>query len=122
MKTRPGNERGKDKSLQFANMCITYINQSQEHQWLNPDVVVCLACHILVRSVAAQPAQKNIKVTLSYLDSRLLMDAKQGNIGNTNESPFLIGPEHDDGSALWSLGRNIKVGEANATQVGSKTD
>lgn len=45
VKTRPGKEKGKDKSLQFANMCIFYVNQSQEHQWMNPTLwCVSLSC------------------------------------------------------------------------------
>lgn len=91
-----------------------------------PNSVVCLVVmlfgYIPERSVAAQPLQQHSKVNLSHLDSGLLVDAEQGNVGNTNESPFLVWPKHDDRSSLWSLGRNVKVGEANATQVGSETD
>lgn len=50
------------------------------------------------------------------------MDAEKGNVGHANEGPFLVGPEHDDGSSLRGLSRDVKVGETNATQVGSQTD
>lgn len=50
------------------------------------------------------------------------MDTEQGNVGHTDEGPFLVGPEHDDRSSLRGLSRNIKVGEANATQIGSQTN
>ncbi len=106
-------------------MSITYITQSQKHQWKQPTTVLCLDAllfgYILV-SVAAQAAEQQTEVTLSHLDRRLLVDAEQGNVWNANESPFLIGPEHDDGSSLWSLGRDVKVGKADTTQVGSQTN
>lgn len=50
------------------------------------------------------------------------MDEEEGNVGHANESPFLVGPEHDNGSSLRGLSRDVKVGEANAAQVGSQTD
>lgn len=59
---------------------------------------------------------------LSHLDGRLLVDAEQGDIGHADKGPFLIGPEHDDGSSLWGLGGNVKVGKANASQVGGQTN
>lgn len=75
-----------------------------------------------MRSVEARPAEQQIQVTLSHLDSRLFVDAEQGNVGHANEGPFLVGPKHDDGSPLRGLSRNVKVGEANTTQVGSQAD
>lgn len=45
------------------------------------------------------------------------MDAQEGNVGHPDEGPFLVGPEHDDGASLGGLGRDIKVGEADAAQV-----
>lgn len=59
---------------------------------------------------------------LSHLDGRLLVDAEQGDIGHADEGPLLIGPEHDDGSSLRRLRGNVKVGEANASQVGGQTN
>lgn len=50
------------------------------------------------------------------------MDTEKVNVGHADESPFLIWPEHDDGSSLWGLSRNVKVGEANAPQVGRQAD
>ena len=70
----------------------------------------------------AQPVDQQTRVTLSHLDSRLLVNTEQGDIGHTDEGPFLIGPEHDDGSSLWGLGCNVKVGKANATQVRGQTN
>lgn len=100
-------------------MCLTYITQSQEHQWTQPAIVVYLIVmlfrYILVRSVEARPAEQHTQVTLSHLDSGLLVDAEQGNVRHANEGPFLVGPEHDDGSSLWGFSRNVKVGEANAS-------
>lgn len=58
----------------------------------------------------------------SHLDGRLLVDAEQGDVGHADEGPFLIGPEHDDGSPLRRLGGNVKVGKANASQVGGQTN
>lgn len=59
---------------------------------------------------------------LSHLDGRLLVDAEQGDVGHADEGPFLIGPEHDDGSSLRCLSGNVEVGEANASQVGGQTN
>lgn len=59
---------------------------------------------------------------LSHLDGRLLVDAEQGDIGHADEGPFLIGPEHNDGSSLRRLGGNVKVGKANTSQVGRQTN
>lgn len=50
------------------------------------------------------------------------MDTEKGNVGHADEGPLLVGPEHDDGPSLWGLGRNVKVGEADAAQVGSQTN
>lgn len=72
--------------------------------------------------VEAQRAQQHTLVTLSHLDSRLLMDTEEGNVGYTNERPLLIGPEHDDRASLRSLGGDVKIGKANATKVRSKTN
>ena len=66
--------------------------------------------------------QQQTRVTLSHLDGRLLVDAEKGDIGHADEGPLLVGPEHDDGSSLRGLGRHVKVGEANAPQVGSQAD
>lgn len=59
---------------------------------------------------------------LSHLDGRLFVDAEQEDVRHTDEGPFLIGPEHNDGSSLRRLCCNIKVGEANASQVGGQTN
>lgn len=66
--------------------------------------------------------KQQTRVTLGHLDGRLLVDAEKGNVGHADEGPFLVGPEHDDGSSLRGLGRDVKVGEANAPQVGSQAD
>lgn len=50
------------------------------------------------------------------------MDTEEGDVGHTNESPFLIGPEHDDGPSLRGLSRNVEVGKANTAQVGCQTN
>lgn len=59
---------------------------------------------------------------LGHLDGGLLVDAEQRDVGHADEGPFLIGPEHDDGSSLRGLGGNVEVGKANASQVGGQTD
>lgn len=84
------------------------------------------ACVVLfedipVGNVEARPDVPQTRVTLSHLDRRLLVDAEEGDIGHTDEGPLLVGPEHDDGSSLWGLGRDVKVGEANAAQVRGQT-
>lgn len=50
------------------------------------------------------------------------MDKEEGDIGDTDEGPLFIGPEHDDRSSLRGLRRNIKVGEANTTQIGCQAN
>lgn len=86
-------------------------------------LVAALFGYVLVRSVEARPAEREaLGSPLSHLDGRLLVDAEEGNVGDADEGPFLVGPEHNDGSSLRGLGRNVEVGEANATQVGSQTN
>lgn len=75
-----------------------------------------------MRRVKARPEEQQAWVTLSHLDSRLLVDPEEGNVGHADEGPFLVGPEHNDRSSLRGLSRDVKVGEANATQVGSQTN
>lgn len=129
IKTRPGKEQGKDKSLQLAKMCITCVTESPEPQWTSPAHtragVSC--CHAVWKpcwwevwkhgQLSGRPVS-----TLGHLDGGLLVDTEQGDIGHTDEGPFLIGPEHDDRSSLRSLSRHIKVGKANATQIGGKAN
>lgn len=50
------------------------------------------------------------------------MHKEEGNVGDANEGPFLIGPEHNYWTSLRGLARNVKVGEADTTQVGSQTN
>ena len=57
-----------------------------------------------------------------HLDGRLPLDAEEADVGDADESPALIGPEHDDGPAFRGLGGHVKVGETNAPQVGGQTD
>lgn len=59
---------------------------------------------------------------LSDLDGRFLVDAQQGDVGDADEGPLLVGPEHDDGASLGGLGGHVEVGEADATQVGSQAN
>lgn len=104
-------------------MCVTYLIQSQEHRWTSPDVVVYLVAMLFatmwVRSVEHY---HQVQLDLSHLDGRLFVDTEQEDVRHADEGPFLIGPEHNDGSSLWRLCRNIKVGEANASQVGGQTN
>lgn len=104
-------------------MCIAYITQSrQEHRWTPPDatdaavrLVAVLFGNIMVRI-------RSGGVPLGHLDGGFLVDAEEGNVGNPDEGPFLVGPEHDDGSSLRGLGRYVKIGEADAAQIGSQTN
>lgn len=77
-------------------------------------------------AVSVHPAEKRWNLGraahLGHLDRRLLVDTEQGNVGHADEGPLLVGPEHDDRSSLWSLSRNVKIGEANTTQIWSQTN
>lgn len=121
----PNQEHKKNKKQNriLTNMCVTYLIQSQEHQWTSPDVVVYLVAMLFatmwVRSVEHY---HQVQPDLSHLDGRLFVDAEQEDVWHTDEGPFLIGPEHNDGSSLRRLCCNIKVGEANASQVGGQTN
>lgn len=50
------------------------------------------------------------------------MGAQEGHVGDTDEGPFLAGPEPDDRALLRDLGGSIKVGKAHAAQVGRQAD
>lgn len=73
-----------------------------------------------MRRARAQP-EEQVWARLSHLYRRLL-DTEKRNVWHANECPFLVGPEHNYGPSLRGLGRNVKVGEANAAQVGSQTN
>lgn len=85
-------------------------------------MLIATSCASWRGNVKARPAELQTWVPLSNLDSGLLMNTEKINVGHTNEGPFLVWPEHDDRSTLRSLSCNVKVGEANATQVGSQTN
>lgn len=115
MKTRPGTEK-KEKINPHGwplNASATSPSHNQTHSRSGA------SCW---RAVWFHPGERVEAADLSHLDGRLLVDAEQRNVGHANEGPFLVGPEHDDGSSLRGLGRNVEVGKANAPQVGSQTN
>lgn len=88
------------------------------HHPVRGDAMLCF--HAVC--VKARPVGQRTQVALSHLDSRLLVDEEEGHIGDANEGPFFVGPEHDDGTSLRGLSCYVEVGEANAAQVGSQTN
>lgn len=86
--------------------------------------ILCLCLgDILVRAFQAQSVGADLmSVNLGHLDRRLLVDTEQGNVGDTDEGPLLVGPEHDDGTSLRGLSCHIKVGKAHTTQVGGQAN
>lgn len=66
--------------------------------------------------------KKSAAAYLSDLNCRLFVDTQQGNIGDANKGPFLVGPKHDDGASLGGLGRNVEVGKADTAQIRRQTN
>lgn len=114
------NKLWKDKSdsSKSTEICIT-----PKHPLVIPvmEETLNIVGDLLVRLVREQPEEQAL-VTLRYLDSRLLVDKEERNVGHANEGPFLVGPEHNYGSSLRGLGCNVKVSEAHAAQVWSQTN
>lgn len=50
------------------------------------------------------------------------MNAEEADVGDADEGPPLVWPEHDDGPPLRGLGSHVEVGEANAPQIRGQTD
>lgn len=50
------------------------------------------------------------------------MGAQEEHVGDTDEGPLLAGPEPDDRALLRDLGGGVKVGKADAAQVGRQAD
>lgn len=50
------------------------------------------------------------------------MGTKQADIGNSDKSPLLAGPELYDGPLLWDFRCCIEVGKADTAEVGSQAD
>ena len=57
-----------------------------------------------------------------HLDGRLPLHTEEADVGDADEGPALVRPEHNDGPPLRRLCGHIKVGETNAPKIGGQTD